>query len=154
MSRRNGMVSAIVAMAFIASAHAADSYSVDRPPAAQHIFRCQMNGQSIFSDRPCAASGQSAEVVLTPVNSYHEDALPSHASHKSSTKASRREPSARQPASIAAEQLRVKQRCQRIADQLDTIHSKMNSGYTAQQGERLRERQRQLEQQRRTEFCR
>jgi len=76
------------------------------------------------------------------------------ASHKSSAKESRREHSARQSNSIAAEQLRAKQRCQRLADQLDTIHSKMNAGYTMQQGERLRERQRQLEQQRRTEQCR
>jgi len=118
--------------------------------SAPQIFRCELQGRPVFSDRPCA-SAPSTEVVLPTINSYHADAPQSRSGNSSKIKGQSRP--AKEAESIAAEQQRAKQRCQRLADQLVNIEHTMRTGYTAKQGERLRERQRQLEQRRRTERC-
>jgi hypothetical protein len=127
------------------------------PRGTQHIFRCEVNGQITFGDRPCA-DAPSVEVVLSPANFYHPDAkqaaVPNLSPDRATKSPAKRERARSNTDSIAAEQARERQRCQRLADQLTSIRSKMRTGYTGEQGEKLRERQRQLEQQRRTEHCR
>jgi hypothetical protein len=120
------------------------------PNSAPHIFRCEVQGSFVFSDRPCATA-PSTEVVLGSINSYHD--APSGASREQTKTKVPHQP-AKEPEAITAEAQRAKQRCQRLADQLVNIESTLRSGYSAKQGERLRERQRQLEQRRRTERCR
>jgi hypothetical protein len=127
------------------------------PGGTKHIYRCEVNGQTTFGDRPCA-NAPSAEVVLTPANFYHPDAkqagAPTPTSGRTTKSLANRDRGRSNTDSIAAEQAKERQRCQRLADQLTSIRAKMQSGYTAEQGEKLRERQRQLERQRRTEHCR
>jgi hypothetical protein len=121
------------------------------PNSAPPIFRCEVQGSVVFSDRPCATAS-STEIVLRPVNSYHNDATIGTSRAKTKTKVPHRP--VKESESITAEAQRAKQRCQRLADQLVNIESTLRSGYSAKEGERLRERQRQLEQRRRTERCR
>ncbi len=122
---------------------------------SRKVFRCQIDRQIVFSDRPCGSAVESTEVHLTANNTYrNSDSAPTPAKTSRAPNHSASRSIERLSNSIAAEQLREKQRCQRLSDQLDTIQAKMRAGYTAQQGERLRERRRQLEQQRRTERCR
>jgi hypothetical protein len=123
------------------------------PAGAQRIFRCEVKGQTTFADRPCPEA-PSTEVQLSPVNAYHAEAATGPVSRQAAKASPGRERASKSSGSIANEQQKEQQRCQRLADQLATIRSKMRSGYTADQGEKLRERQRQLEQQRRTERCR
>jgi flagellar motility protein MotE (MotC chaperone) len=119
------------------------------------IYRCIVNEQIVFTDRACAGGEAGSEVELAPVN------LSSAATVESSTRSrtvresnrSSDRATARQN-SIAAEQARAKQRCDRLNDQLATIQARMRAGYSVREGERLRERQRSLEAQRRTERCR
>jgi len=148
--RRNcAVVMALTAQVLIAPACGPSNVTsyAQEPP---RIFRCEANGKITYSDQRCAST-PTTEVVLRPTNSYHADTSPTTPSRSASV---RREQSPKQAASIADEQQRVKQQCQRLADQLTTIEIKMRSGYSAKQGEQLRERQRQLEQRRRTERCR
>jgi hypothetical protein len=123
-----------------------------KDPENRRIYRCEVNGRIAFSDLPCAAA-PSIEVVLHPTNSYHADA-PSALSRSERKFAASDGQSTRQSDAIAAEQQRAKLNCQRLADQLVNIENTLRSGYSAKQGERLRERQRQVEQRRRTERCR
>jgi len=118
---------------------------------AARIYRCDIKGQINFTDRPCEHA-PGAEVQLSPVNSYQSEAGPGLQSRKTVASA-RSKPREKRPESIAEEQQKKKQRCQRLADQLDGIRFKMRSGYTAEQGEKMRDRQRQLERQRRSERC-
>jgi hypothetical protein len=126
------------------------------PDGAKHIYRCEVNGQTTFADRPCA-NAPSSEVVLA-ANFYQPDAnqaaAPNPTSDRPAKLPAKRERVRGNTDSIAAEQAKERQRCQRLTDQLTNIRVKMQSGYTAKQGEKLHERQRQLERQRRTEHCR
>jgi hypothetical protein len=124
----------------------------DEQHGTQRIFRCEIQGKVTFGDQPCGAA-PGTEIVLRPTNSFHIDA-PNGESHRDSKPVAQDRRSVKQSESIAAEQQRELQRCQRMADQLVTIQSKLRAGYSAKQGEQLRERQRQLEQQRRTARCR
>jgi len=122
------------------------------PTEVQRIFRCEVDGRIVFGDRPCVTV-PSTEVVLGPTNSYHAVA-PAAASPTARKFAASDDQTTRQSDAIVAEQQRAKLNCQRLADQLVNIENTMRSGYSGKQGERLRERQRQLEQRRRTERCR
>ena len=121
------------------------------PVHAQRIFRCEAYGRIIYGDQPCVAAS-STEVVLQPTNSYHADPAPVSPPTRKFVKSDVR--TNREADAIAAEQQRAKLNCQRLADQLANIENTMRSGYSAKQGEHLRERQRQLELRRRTERCR
>jgi len=151
-ARRHGLA---LGLGLIASA----CFAKD-PIEVQRIFRCEVDGRIVFGDRPCVTV-PSTVVVLGPTNSYHAVA---HAAASPSTRkfagsddqstGRSNGPSTGQSDAIAAEQRRAKLNCQRLADQLVNIENTMRSGYSGKQGERLRERQRQLEQRRRTERCR
>jgi hypothetical protein len=145
-ARRHGLA---VGLGLIACA----SFAND-PIGAQRIFRCEVDGRMVFSDLPCTTV-PSIEVVLRPTNSYHADTpAVSPGTRKIVAPDQSTRQSDRQADAIAAEQQRAKLNCQRMADQLIHIENTMRSGYSGKQGERLRERQRQLEQRRRTERCR
>jgi hypothetical protein len=114
------------------------------------IYRCSLNGQIIFGDRPCSQV-PSTEVQLSSFNSYHAPGGTISGARKPASAA--REPAGKRSESIAADQQKKKQHCQKLADQLDDLRSKMRSGYSGDQGEKMRNRQRQLERQRRTDRC-
>jgi hypothetical protein len=122
-------------------------------PGSHPIYRCELNGGIVFSDRPCGPDTQTVQVAVPASNSYHDETYDRRSTRASTKQQSHVVRIPRDGDSIAQEQLRAKLRCQRLTDQLETIEYKLRAGYTAQQGERLRERQRELERKRRTERC-
>ena len=119
------------------------------------IYRCIVKEQIVFTDRACEGGEAGSEVDLAPVNLSSAATPESSARSRTSRESNRTSP--RAPSgqkSIAEEQARTKQRCDRLNEQLASIRSKFRAGYTAREGERLRERQRNLEAQRRIERCR
>lgn len=120
------------------------------------IFRCESGGKVTYSDRGCGENAEQAEIEPGPLNSFSpESSAKSRASADATSAASKKAaPRKARDGSIAIEQQRAQQKCQRLADRLTTIEVKLRRGYTVDQGERLREQRRQIEQQRRTERCR
>jgi hypothetical protein len=121
--------------------------------ASETIYRCTANGRTVLTDRPRHAdecqsldAPSSNTFVPEPVQQTKAKAAPTSSKLAKSSHSNSE--------SIAAEQLKAKQRCQRIEQRLDQIADKMRSGYTLQQGEKLREQRRQLEDSRRIERCR
>lgn len=135
-----------------AAAQSANSQSVTSQGASR-IYRCVVDEQVVFTDRACASGAAGTQVELTPVN-VAAAPLGSPGDTRRSSSVSTRPAARAVTASIAEEQARAKQRCDRLNDQLSVIESKLRAGYSVRQGERLRERQRTLEAQRRTERCR
>jgi len=118
------------------------------------VFRCEVSGVLTFSDRPCGPDAQVHEPDNTRVSTFVAPPLadPPTKLSRVSAKAARRD-DAKQTESIAALQAKHKERCVRIERSLRDIRSKMRAGYDAKQGERMKDRQRKLNQERRDEKC-
>jgi hypothetical protein len=115
------------------------------------IFRCVEQGTVTFRDTPCADSRSSEEVTLPPVNSFAATKSTGASAARTDKPASVRSDN---EASIAEEQKRARQQCERLSEQIAAIETKLRAGYTAKQGEQLRERLRELERRKRSERCR
>jgi hypothetical protein len=118
--------------------------------AADRIFRCESEGKVTFSDRGCAESDGQTEVQPGRLNSFDTEPASKKPAAARVSDVPNRKP---RDSSIALEQQRAQQKCQRLADRLTAIEVKMRRGYSIEEGERLREQRRQIEQQRRTERC-
>jgi hypothetical protein len=120
--------------------------------ASETIYRCTTNGRTVLTDRPQHAD-ECQSLDAPSSNTFAAEPV-QQTKAKAATSSKLAKSSRSNTESIAAEQLKAKQRCQRIAQRLDQIADKMRSGYTLQQGEKLREQRRQLEESRRIERCR
>jgi hypothetical protein len=116
--------------------------------AARSIFRCSVGDTTVFSDRPCGADAEVHEMESS-VNTY----TPSEIEPRSSRPAAKRPRADAQAERRAADQAKRAQTCQRIEQSLRDIRSRMRAGYTASEGERLRERQTRLREQLRAARC-
>ncbi len=133
---------ALTATALIVSLHAASA------SAASPIYRCEVDGVTTFSDRPCAADSSEYVPDDQRVSTVKVEQGPTQtrpATHRKSNAAAK--------GSIAADQLKQKEECARIERSLGDIRSKMRAGYDGKEGERLRERQRKLTLDRREKKC-
>lgn len=111
---------------------------------ARTIYRCESAQGPVFSDRPCSAVSEVYEPDLgrvSVVDTVSPPALPAP-----------RSASAARPARQAAIQPKATA-CEGLERSLHKIVSTMRAGYNAKQGERLRERKRELEAKRRAEKC-
>ncbi len=123
-------------------------YAVNAHGDAQ-IFRCVVDDVVTFSDRPCAADAVQhlpndqwvSTVKVEQTASGVRSVPPVSRLRKSSGR------------SIAADQAKHKENCARIERSLRDMRSQMRAGYDAKQGERLRERQRRLNDERREKRC-
>lgn len=113
------------------------------------IFRCVLDGVVAFSDRPCGTQPQKYvpdDALISTVSAPPASmptvppVKPARAGHK-------------QAASIAASQAKLAEKCTRIERSMRDVRSKMRAGYDVRQGERLRERQRKLMEERRALRC-
>ncbi len=117
--------------------------------AAAELFRCEANGRTILTDKP--ALGAECRPLDAPrVNIFESAPVRASAASTSRSKA----PARQESDSIANEQIKAKQRCQRLQQRLDAIVDKMRRGYTLKQEERFRDQQRDLEGQQQIEKCR
>jgi hypothetical protein len=128
--------------------------------ASRTIYRCEIAGVITFSDRPCGSKIQAYEPEPGAFNSY--EPLPSAPPPRGDAKvkpkveprdeATRRAAAARSKADARA--ARQAAECDRIADSLRDIRSRMRSGYSAEEGEQLEARQAKLQARRRAARCR
>jgi hypothetical protein len=140
-------------LCFVTVSTVVASTAIKDAAAGDHIYRCEAQGRVTYSDTGCVNAADKVEVAVKPLNTFQEEPIPAgQHSGQSKPQKSGHSQHARTE-SIASELQRSKLLCQRLADRLETVQVKQRTGHTAEQGERLREQQRQLEQQRRTEKC-
>ena len=118
--------------------------------ASDGLYRCEKDGKIVLTDRP----GTDADCRPLKVSSSNTFQAPPTAAKKPAASKKQVAVERRSAESIADEQMKAKQRCERLQLRLDEIATKMRNGYTLQQGERLNERKRSLEAQQKIERCR
>jgi len=112
------------------------------------IFRCEIGGVTTFSDRPCGAESTTYAPTADRVSTYEAPPLskqPARAATRPQKRAAR--------TSIAREQQKLAEECRRIEATLRDIRSKQRAGYTAKEGERLKARQKTLNERRKAKRC-
>ena len=114
------------------------------------VYRCTVGGVTTYSDRPCSPEAAPYQPDTSRVSTYD----PPPVSQSTTPAPPARTSSARQRGSGRDDQVRHAAACERLHNGLREVAVRMRSGYTAKQGERLRERKAKLEQQRRAEKCR
>lgn len=111
------------------------------------IYRCRTDTGLIFADRPCGTDSQPYEVDLGAVSVVETVAPRSRPASSAAGPQSRdrpRESPAPAPKTAA---------CRHMEESLRKILATMRSGYSASQGEKLRQRKRDLEARRRQLKC-
>lgn len=117
---------------------------------APTIYRCDSDGAVIYSDRPCAADAAIHENDGSRVTVYAAPPTSGAAPAPQGRPAAHKTKSAR-PAGVDLEQRQV--RCAKLDQALRDVRTKMRTGYRVKEGERLKARQRQLNDRRRDEKC-
>jgi hypothetical protein len=130
--------------------HSVHASGAESARSSATIYRCDVGGVATFSDRPCGEQSSAYE-PRSVINTYTAP-LPSAHAPTDSPKRPRPNVSA-QRSSIAADQAKRKEECQRIQASLRDIRARMRAGYSAKEGERLRGRQEKLEDRRRSQRC-
>jgi hypothetical protein len=115
------------------------------------IYRCEVQGQSVFSDRPCGIDASAYEADTARVSiTQSVPAVPVVAAPTKESK-----PATRRRGSAGGNEVaRHAAACERIDTGLREIRARMRAGYSAKQGERLKERQQELQARRRVSRCR
>lgn len=124
------------------------------PPNTRTIFRCEIAGVRTFSDRPCGSAPATGPgtIELGPLNILESSTAAAVSSPAKAKKTSTPRTAASQR-SVAAGAAAKAGACGRIQQSLRKITSKMRAGYTAKEGERLRERKKDLEEKGRAQRC-
>ncbi|GFE89214.1 hypothetical protein GCM10011488_41680 [Steroidobacter agaridevorans] len=114
------------------------------------IYRCAGGAGTVYSDRPCAADADLHEIDDSRVTVY----TPAPADKQLSTKAATKPMKAKSPRQARLpDPAEHRLTCAKLEQSLRDVRTKMRTGYSAKQGERLKMRQRQLDQRRRLEKC-
>jgi hypothetical protein len=114
---------------------------------SRSVFRCEQDGQQIFSDRPCAPSA-TLQPLDAPANVYEAPVF-----RDTPVPAPRTRPKASADTDPAADLERRRQTCERLALSLRETRSKLRAGYKPSQGEKLKDRQARLKAQMRIARC-
>jgi hypothetical protein len=114
------------------------------------VYRCTVQDVAVFSDRPCEPDAARYEPDTSRVSTYSpppSGPLPQPAPESRTRRG-------RPFAAAGADQDRHATECEHIRKALKDVAARMRAGYSAKQGEQLRERKAKLEGQRRTKRCR
>lgn len=118
---------------------------------AAAIYRCESDRVGVvYSDRPCATDAAVHESSGARVTVYEAPPISERASDPR-PKAASMAKAARKGAAAAAKQAAS---CAKLDQSLREVRTKLRTGYGVKEGERLKERQRQLAERRRAEKCR
>jgi hypothetical protein len=117
--------------------------------AAAVVYRCTVQDVTVFSDRPCAPDAATYQADTSRVSTYTPPPISSQAKPSAPPRVERK-----RGRDSAAQDQRHEKLCERVRTGLKEVAAKMRAGYSAKQGEQLRERKARLEQQRRAEHCR
>jgi Domain of unknown function (DUF4124) len=120
--------------------------------SASAIYRCEAEGVITFSDRPCDTSARQYEPDASRISTYDAPDVQASAAHRKQKKP--RKPQG--PARGSGVNSRAKRAaaCDKIRNALKDIRARMRAGYSAREGERLREREQTLRARSRTDKCR
>ncbi len=110
------------------------------------VYRCELDGQLVFSDRHCAPGADVHSFEPAPVNMYEAPAQAASAPRKKS------EPTG-DDSTVNSDADKNKQTCERFALRLREVRSKLRAGYKPSQGEKLKARYEQLKAQMRIARC-
>ncbi|HWK52018.1 MAG TPA: hypothetical protein VNR40_19120 [Steroidobacter sp.] len=116
--------------------------------AQMTIYRCTSDAGSVYSDRPCAAHADTHEIDDSRVTVYTPEATNERSPATTKPTKARRSKAARLP-----DPAKHQVTCAKLTQSLRDVRTKMRTGYSVKEGERLKTRQRQLEQRRRLEKC-
>lgn len=114
------------------------------------IFKCKVDGVTTFSDLPCGQDAQSQALDPAAINTYVPPARVAGAQERPLPSTSNKPP---KPPREERSEAKRKESCARYARSLKEIRSKLRSGYTAKEGERLRMRAEKLRISQRQERC-
>jgi hypothetical protein len=114
------------------------------------IYRCDGAGGVVYTDRPCESGANPHEVDDSRVSVYTPSPVTPRASASTPTKQPK---SKRAKTGRAVDPAEQQAKCAKLKEGLRDVRSKMRSGYGAKEGERLKERQRQLNERRRAQKC-
>ena len=122
-----------------------------QPAGAQTaIYRCAGETGTVYSDRPCAQNAHPHEIDASRVTVY----TPAPTDKKPTTTASAKPAKAKPPKRARlADPAKHQLTCAKLEQSLRDVRTKMRTGYRAKEGERLKARQRQLNERRRLEKC-
>ena len=113
------------------------------------IYRCTGEAGTVYSDRPCAAHAETHEIDDSRVTVY----TPEAADERSPAAPGKPNKPKRSKAIRLPDPAKHQISCAKLEQSLRDVRTKMRTGYSAKEGERLKARQRQLEQRRRLEKC-
>lgn len=156
--RRIGIVAVACLSLPVIGSGSTGEFRAEPASHSRSIFRCEIAGVRTFSDRPCGSVVQSATsgpdtVELGTLNILESPAVATASPAAKSGKPSAPRSSAASRRSAAAGQAPKAGACGRIKQSLRKVTSKMRTGYTAKEGERLQERKKDLEEKRRAQRC-
>lgn len=115
------------------------------------IYRCAGEAGVVYSDRRCAPDAQPHEVDDSRVTVYSPAVADKQAPAKAAPPPAKAKPSKRARVADPAEHRLA---CARLEQSLRDLRTRLRAGYRVQEGERLKVRQRQLQERRRLEKCR
>ena len=118
--------------------------------AAATIYRCEGASGLIFSDTPCAAdaevhSSESGRVTVYDAPPISKRASEPRAKPTNSAKSARKS---------AAADAKRQATCAKLEQSIREVRTRLRTGYGVKEGERLKARQHQLAERRRSEKCR
>lgn len=126
----------------------------DEPRAQTDIYRCAGANGVVYSDRPCDDRANPHEIDNSRITLYTPLKIaPEPPAEPASATTPARQTNKRQSKS-APDSGEHRSKCAKLDQGLRDVRTKMRTGYGVEEGERLRARQRQLNEQRRTEKCR
>lgn len=121
------------------------------PDAQPAIYRCAVEGGVVYTDRPCEGGAEPHEIDDSRVTIYAPEPAAEPAPIATPTKQSKVR---RAKSGLAADPDQHRIDCLKIEQRLRDVRTRMRTGYGAREGERLKVRQRQLNEQRRAQKCR
>jgi hypothetical protein len=114
------------------------------------IYRCTGEAGTVYSDQRCAADGAAHEIDDSRVTVYTPASTDKRPSMTAAAKPKKAKAPKRAQLPDPAEHRLT---CAKLEQSLRDVRNKMRAGYGVKQGERLKLRQRQLDQRRRLEKC-
>lgn len=119
--------------------------------AAGTIYRCDSAGGLVYSDKPCATDATVHASDGSRVTVYEAPPISERASQPRSKPSAISKPAR---SSAAATPAKHQAACEKLEQSLREVRTKLRTGYRVKEGERLKTRQRQLDERRRKEKCR
>jgi hypothetical protein len=114
------------------------------------VYRCTVQDVTVFSDRPCEPDAARYEPDTSRVSTYS----PPPSGPSPQPVAEPRSRRGRASAAAGPDQVRHAAECEHLRKALKDVAARMRAGYSAKEGEQLRERKAKLEGQRRAKKCR